>query len=344
MKAPKSTPLKKLAALMLIPFMLLVAGCGKLEATINVESPEKVTLEGVATMKKSALDQAHVTNDQFCGEEALQQISGNGNKPELKLEEKGDEVVCKFSAKSERKKPMSDALTYDEESDTYTYTEASKGSMGDQAVASGFEVDVTFVFPGKVTESSVGKIDGNKVHITDTKEYFSDINIKAEGSSFPWLIVIIVVVVLLLLIVAAIVIGAILLTKRKKSGANQSDFQQQGFNQNSMQDGFQQQGFDQNPSQGFDQHPSQGFDQHPSQGYPNDVQQQDFQASQQGTYQAPQQGSYEAPQQGNYEAPQQGGYQPPQPGQQSQDFQGQSYGEPGNEGPQGDQGQTFGKQ
>lgn len=336
MKAPKSTPLKKLAALMLIPFMLLVAGCGKLEATINVESPEKVTLEGVATMKKSALDQAHVTNDQFCGEEALQQISGNGNKPELKLEEKGDEVVCKFSAKSERKKPMSDALTYDEESDTYTYTEASKGSMGDQAVASGFEVDVTFVFPGKVTESSVGKIDGNKVHITDTKEYFSDINIKAEGSSFPWLIVIIVVVVLLLLIVAAIVIGAILLTKRKKSGASQSDFQQQGFNQNSMQDGFQQ--------QSFDQHPSQGFDQHPSQGYPNDVQQQDFQAPQQGTYQAPQQGSYEAPQQGNYEAPQQGGYQPPQPGQQSQDFKGQSYGEPGNEGPQGDQGQTFGKQ
>ena len=319
--------LKKFAALIAIPFMLLLAGCGKLEATVNIENPEKVTLEGVATMKKSALDQAGVSTDAFCGEEALEEFAKN-TEPELKMEEKGDEVVCTFSTIAERKKPMGDALTYDKESDTYTYHEDSKGAFGDQAAASGFKVDVTFVFPGKVLESSLGKIDGNKVHVTDTKEYFSDITIKAEGSSFPWLTVIIVVVVVLLLILAAVVIGAIVLMKRKnKAGAGQADFSQQGFNQGPAQGSFQNQG-----QQGFNQGSQgaqQGFGQHPSQCSANDLQQQ---------------GSYEAPRQSSYEAPQQGDFQPPQPGQQSQSFQGQPYGEPGNRGPQGGQDQTFGKQ
>lgn len=323
MTAPQANPLKKIAALMLIPFMLVVAGCGKLDATVTIESPEKITLEGVVSIKKSSLEEIGMTPSQFCGDEALEEFTGE-TKPDLKLEEKDDEVVCTFSGQKDEKNPMGDALKYDEESDTYTYKEASKGSFGDQAAAAGFKVDFTFVFPGKVTESSVGKIDGNKVHITDTKEYFSEINIKAEGSSFPWLIVIIVVVVVLLLVLAAVVIGTLVFMKRKKkSGTGQADFSQQGFNQGPAQGSFQQQG-----QQGYAQG-QQSFGQHPSQGSANDLQQQ---------------GSYEAPRQSSYEAPQQGDFQPPQPGQQSQGFQDQPYGEPGNQGPHGGQGQTFGKQ
>lgn len=316
MTAPKANPLKKIAALMLIPFMLVVAGCGKLDATVTVESPEKITLEGVVSIKKSSLEEVGMTPSQFCGDEALEEFTGE-TKPDLKLEEKDDEVVCTFSGQKDEKNPMGDALKYDKESDTYTYKEASKGSFGDQAAAAGFKVDFTFVFPGKVTESSVGKIDGNKVHITDTKEYFSEINIKAEGSSFPWLIVIIVVVVVLLLVLAAVVIGALVFMKRKKkSGAGQADFSQQGFNQSPAQGSFQQQG-----QQGYAQG-QQSFGQHPSQGSANDFQPP--------SYQAPQQGSYEAPQQGQ---------QPPHQG-----FQENPFGGPGNQGPQDNPGQTFGKQ
>lgn len=316
MTAPKANPLKKIAALMLIPFMLVVAGCGKLDATVTVESPEKITLEGVVSIKKSSLEEVGMTPSQFCGDEALEEFTGE-TKPDLKLEEKDDEVVCTFSGQKDEKNPMGDALKYDKESDTYTYKEASKGSFGDQAAAAGFKVDFTFVFPGKVTESSVGKIDGNKVHITDTKEYFSEINIKAEGSSFPWLIVIIVVVVVLLLVLAAVVIGALVFMKRKKkSGAGQADFSQQGFNQSPAQGSFQQQG-----QQGYAQG-QQSFGQHPSQGSANDFQPP--------SYQAPQQGSYEAPQQGQ---------QPPHQG-----FQENPFGDPGNQSPQDNPGQTFGKQ
>lgn len=316
MTAPKANPLKKIAALMLIPFMLVVAGCGKLDATVTIESPEKITLEGVVSIKKSSLEEIGMTPSQFCGDEALEEFTGE-TKPDLKLEEKDDEVVCTFSGQKDEKNPMGDALKYDKESDTYTYKEASKGSFGDQAAAAGFKVDFTFVFPGKVTESSVGKIDGNKVHITDTKEYFSEINIKAEGSSFPWLIVIIVVVVVLLLVLAAVVIGALVFMKRKKkSGAGQADFSQQGFNQSPAQGSFQQQG-----QQGYAQG-QQSFGQHPSQGSANDFQPP--------SYQAPQQGSYEAPQQGQ---------QPPHQG-----FQENPFGDPGNQSPQDNPGQTFGKQ
>lgn len=316
MTAPQANPLKKIAALMLIPFMLVVAGCGKLDATVTIESPEKITLEGVVSIKKSSLEEIGMTPSQFCGDEALEEFTGE-TKPDLKLEEKDDEVVCTFSGQTDEKNPMGDALKYDKESDTYTYKEASKGSFGDQAAAAGFKVDFTFVFPGKVTESSVGKIDGNKVHITDTKEYFSDINIKAEGSSFPWLIVIIVVVVVLLLVLAAVVIGALVFMKRKKkSGAGDAHFQQQGSFQSSTHGGAQPQGQQAQPGA----QPS--FGQHPSQGSSN----------------APQPPSYQAPQQGSYEAPQQG-QQPPHQG-----FQENPFGDSGNQGPQDNPGQTFGKQ
>lgn len=316
MTAPQANPLKKIAALMLIPFMLVVAGCGKLDATVTIESPEKITLEGVVSIKKSSLEEIGMTPSQFCGDEALEEFTGE-TKPDLKLEEKDDEVVCTFSGQTDEKNPMGDALKYDKESDTYTYKEASKGSFGDQAAAAGFKVDFTFVFPGKVTESSVGKIDGNKVHITDTKEYFSDITIKAEGSSFPWLIVIIVVVVVLLLVLAAAVIGAIVLTKRKKkSGAGDAHFQQQGSFQSSTNGSAQPQGQQAQPGA----QPS--FGQHPSPGTSN----------------APQPPSYQAPQQGSYEAPQQG-QQPPH-----QEFQENPFGGPGNQAPQDNPGQTFGKQ
>ena len=333
MTAPQANPLKKIAALMLIPFMLVVAGCGKLDATVTIESPEKITLEGVVSIKKSSLEEIGMTPSQFCGDEALEEFTGE-TKPDLKLEEKDDEVVCTFSGQKDEKNPMGDALKYDEESDTYTYKEASKGSFGDQAAAAGFKVDFTFVFPGKVTESSVGKIDGNKVHITDTKEYFSEINIKAEGSSFPWLIVIIVVVVVLLLVLAAVVIGALVFMKRnKKSGAGQADFSQQGFNQGPAQGSFQQQG-----QQGYAQG-QQSFGQQPSQGSANNFQQSSFdQQPSQGSSNAPQPPSYQAPQQGSYEAPQQG-QQPPHQG-----FQENPFGDPGNQGPQDNPGQTFGKQ
>lgn len=329
----KANPLKKIAALMLIPFMLVVAGCGKLDATVTVESPEKITLEGVVSIKKSSLEEIGMTPSQFCGDEALEEFTGE-TKPDLKLEEKDDEVVCTFSGQKDEKNPMGDALKYDKESDTYTYKEASKGSFGDQAAAAGFKVDFTFVFPGKVTESSVGKIDGNKVHITDTKEYFSEINIKAEGSSFPWLIVIIVVVVVLLLVLAAVVIGALVFMKRKKkSGAGQADFSQQGFNQGPAQGSFQQQG-----QQGYAQG-QQSFGQQPSQGSANNFQQPSFdQQPSQGSSNAPQPPSYQAPQQGSYEAPQQG-QQPPHQG-----FQENPFGDPGNQSPQDNPGQTFGKQ
>ena len=67
--------LKKFAALIAIPFMLLLAGCGKLDATINIESPEKITLEGVVSIKKSSLEEIGMTPSQFCGDEALKELS-----------------------------------------------------------------------------------------------------------------------------------------------------------------------------------------------------------------------------------------------------------------------------
>ena len=104
MTAPKANPLKKIAALMLIPFMLVVAGCGKLDATVTIESPEKITLEGVVSIKKSSLEEIGMTPSQFCGDEALEEFTGE-TKPDLKLEEKDTRSCALSLAKRMKKTP-----------------------------------------------------------------------------------------------------------------------------------------------------------------------------------------------------------------------------------------------
>ncbi|RUP86602.1 hypothetical protein D8M36_04255 [Dermabacter sp. HSID17554] len=244
--------LKKIAALLMIPFVLLVAGCGKLEATLTVESDEKVVLEGVVTGQTSSLDLIGAKPADVCSAKDTTNDGGETTqgKVEVKLTESGDTFECEFTSTVEDAKDIKKILTYDEDSNTYTLKSMLPlPRIADQLAGGGFTADVTIVMPGKVTESSVGTIDGNKVHITDIKEFLSEYEIKSEGSGFPWLIVIIVVVVLVLLFVVVAAAAALFFLMRKKkkgAAANVQNFQQQG-----------QPPFSQNPSPAFPQQAQQ---------------------------------------------------------------------------------------
>lgn len=244
--------LKKFAALLMIPFLLLVAGCGKLEATLTVESSDKAVLKGVVTGQASALDQIGAKPSDVCTAKDTTGDSGptTQGKVEVKLTENGDTFTCEFTSTVKDPEQIKKILTHNKDEGTYTLKSMIPSpEIGGQLSAGGFTADVTVIMPGKVTESSVGKIDGNKVHITDIKEFLSNWEITSEDSSFPWLIVIILVVVLALLFVVVAAAAAIFFLMRKKkrgAPANVQNFQQQAHLP-----------FNQNPSPGFPQHAQQ---------------------------------------------------------------------------------------
>lgn len=102
-----------------------------------------------------------------------------------------------------------------------------------------FMTSVTIVMPGKVTESNVGRISGNKVQISSIESFLSDYEIKSEGPGFPWLIVVIIIaVVLVLLFFVALAITALIVIARKRKkapAANAQTFQNSSSTQQSRQ-------------------------------------------------------------------------------------------------------------
>ena len=229
MTTTQSNPLKKFAALLVIPFVLLVTGCGDLNATLNAESAEKIVLKGVIRGHNSTLENYGMKPADVC---TSKDATGASESPfegtlETKLTENGDTFECEFTSTVEDPEEIKQILTYDEDSNTYTL----KGIMPAPEIAerlalSAFMANVTIVMPGKVTESSVGRISGNEVHIGNIESVLSDFEIKSEGPGFPWLIVVIIIAVLLvLLFFVALAVTALIVIARKKKKSPASNAQ-----------------------------------------------------------------------------------------------------------------------
>lgn len=212
---------RRLSAALLLPFLLLAAGCVRVDADFDVKSAELINLSLDFAIEKEYVEGTYSSAEELCNgmygdRSAVDQVD-----PEPY--EDGDFWGCKAEGVVE-KSDFDSTLNVTEEDGNLRLTM----TLGDSAIteedlaligSDGMEIDIEFTFPGKVIESKGGTVEGNTVTYTDITEFSEGVDITAEaGGGVPWLIVVLVVLVLGFLLLLAIGIGAFFFLRSRKKG------------------------------------------------------------------------------------------------------------------------------
>lgn len=216
---------RRLVAILLLPFVLMLAGCGKLHATFDVQDAETVNVSYDLAIDTEYAESSYSSAQEMCDDLLSDNSLGGDMAPSIEPYEEGGQYGCRVVG----------AMTSDNFDSTFNITEedgelhvvidggADAESFSDPEVQSlGIDFQMTFTFPGKVIESSGGEIDGNSVVFTDLNDVANGIDIRADAGGFPWIIVIVIVLVLgfLLLLVIAAIIFFVLRARKKKNAVS----------------------------------------------------------------------------------------------------------------------------
>ncbi|HJB09550.1 MAG TPA: hypothetical protein H9786_03295 [Candidatus Brachybacterium merdavium] len=219
---------RRLLAVLTLPLLVLLAGCGRFTADFEIQDVDTMQVEldiGIeTTWIQGEFDSAEELCADLDGESA-----GDGVYGEVPSEpyEEDDIWGCRASGVVERS-DFGDEMQLTEEDGEFHLVmsggDAAPVSESDLEVAgvSDFEFRMSFTFPGSIIESSGGEVDGNTVTYTDVGEVSQGIDIRAEAGGFPWLIIVVAVVLIggFFLLVALAVAGFLIYRSRtNKAGA-----------------------------------------------------------------------------------------------------------------------------
>lgn len=219
---------RRLLALLLVPFMMVLAGCGKFDATFEIQNADTINVTMDVGLDTSIIGSEYSSAEEMCADMESEEDEGVAGElaPTVEPYEADGMYGCKITGvvKSEN---FGSGLDLVEEDGEYRFTldpaQAGLSDLTDPTLADyGFEFSMTFIFPGEIIESSGGQIDGSTVVFTDAAEIANGIDIRAEANSFPWVIVIIAVVVIgfLLLLAAAVAVFLVVRSRKNKAGAS----------------------------------------------------------------------------------------------------------------------------
>lgn len=211
---------RRLAAALLLPFLLVLAGCGRLHADFEINDVDSIDLTLDFAVDSTYIESEYSSAEEMCSDMQTQEDTFGEVTPEP-YEEDGM-WGCRAAGVLERQ-DFGSGFELTEENGEYhlvmgsdaTGTEGGDMSMLESQV----DFRVTFAFPGDVIESKGGTIDGNTVTYTSITEFSEGVDITAEADGFPWLIVVLVVALLGLLLLAALAVGAFLFLRSRKKGS-----------------------------------------------------------------------------------------------------------------------------
>lgn len=212
---------RRLLAVLLLPFLMVLAGCGKLHADFEIQDVDTINatfdLAIDTEYAETTWDSAEALCEDAKGEETL----GEGA-PTVEPYEKDGQYGCLITGVI-TSEDYDSTLSLTEEDGEYHLVFGGDESA-EQLTSTedlGFDFRMTFTFPGEIIEASGGEIDGNSVTFTDVNDLSSGIDIRAEaGGGFPWIIVIVIVLVIgfLLLLVLAAIIFFVVRARKNKGG------------------------------------------------------------------------------------------------------------------------------
>lgn len=216
---------RRLAALLLLPFLLVLAGCGKFHADMEIQDVDTINVSYDFAVDAEFLEGIYDSAEDLCTD-AQGELGVSGEAaPTVEPYEEGGQLGCRVTGVmssdnfgtgvelTEQDGEFHLVMSSGEEVDDVT------GGMG--AGGLGIDFRMTFTFPGAIIESSGGQIDGNSVTFTDIDEFAQGVDIRAEAGGFPWIVVVLVVLVLgfLLLLLLAAVAFFVIRARRGKGGS-----------------------------------------------------------------------------------------------------------------------------
>jgi hypothetical protein len=219
---------RRLAALLLLPLLLLAAGCARVSADFDITSADSYDLDFDLAIEKSYVESEFSSADELC-KSLEDEDSGEFGQAKWKPYTEDDMWGCKISGTVE-KKDFGSGFTIDE-SDGELHLKTSPDSSFDPASsgfsASDLDLTVTFSFPGKVIDSNVGTVDGKTVTITDAGDLSQGVDITAKaggiGAGLIILIVAVIVVLLIAIVIIALIVFFVVRSRRKRNAQNGAD-------------------------------------------------------------------------------------------------------------------------
>ncbi|AXK46123.1 LppM family (lipo)protein [Brachybacterium saurashtrense] len=215
---------RRLLAALLLPFVMVLAGCGKLHADFDIQDVDRIDATFDVAIDEEFAAGSWSSADEFCQDAEGETLVDDADAPTVEPYEEDGRFGCVITG----------VITSDDYDSEFSLTEEDGEyhlvMSGDPSIDTseiegyGLEIDfrMTFTFPGEILEAPGGQIDGSSVTYTEMDVLAQGIDIRAEaGGSFPWVIVLVVVLVLgfLLLLVLAAAIFLVVRSRRKKNAA-----------------------------------------------------------------------------------------------------------------------------
>lgn len=213
-----TTRRRRLRALALLPLLLLLAGCGRFTADIEIRDVDTLHVSYDMGIDSSLMQDVYGSAEEMCADTGA---DGVYNEVQPEPYEEDGLWGCRATGAADVADFGGDLQLTEQDGEFHLVMDtgdAAPVSTSDLALLGfdDFELRLSFTFPGAIIESSGGQIDGNTVTYTSLSEVTSGIDIRAEAGGFPWLIIVVVVLVLgFLLLLALAVVGFVIYRARK---------------------------------------------------------------------------------------------------------------------------------
>ncbi|MGO2558343.1 LppM family (lipo)protein [Brachybacterium sp.] len=213
---------RRLLAVLLLPFLMVLAGCGKLHADFEITDADTVNAVFDIAVDTEFAEGLWDSAETFCSEMYSETLLDE-DAPTVEPYEENGQLGCTISGVITSEDFDSDFNVTEEDGELHLVISGDE-STSDLASAEdlGFDFRMTFTFPGKIIEANGGEIDGSSVTYSDADALTTGIDIRADAGGFPWIIVIVVVLVLgfLFLLLLAAVAFFVIRARRNKGGGS----------------------------------------------------------------------------------------------------------------------------